>query len=115
MPSHSSALMLADLLCAYLRFTGRQADLMWHCDDSFRDPQPLGSLFFCVEAPLDGAETWFASGTAALAALSPARQQQLAGLAAVHDYNTLNEILRVSFRQRVFSRCISRSSTHVVQ
>jgi alpha-ketoglutarate-dependent taurine dioxygenase len=73
-----------------------QVDLMWHCDDSFRDPQPLGSLFFCVEAPTDGAQTWFASGTAAFAALSPARQHQLASFAAVHDYNTLNEILRVS-------------------
>lgn len=32
-----------------------QAELMWHCDDSFRDPQPLGSVFFCVEAPDEGA------------------------------------------------------------
>lgn len=69
---------------------------MWHCDDSFRDPQPLGSLFFCVEAPKEGAETWFASGTAAFEALSKQRQNELVSLAAVHDYNTLNEILRVS-------------------
>jgi alpha-ketoglutarate-dependent taurine dioxygenase len=88
---------------------------MWHCDDSFRNPQPLGSLFFCVEAPLDGAETWFASGTAALAALSPARQQQLAGLAAVHDYNTLNEILRVRSVSAFSAVAFHVAAAHVVQ
>jgi alpha-ketoglutarate-dependent taurine dioxygenase len=38
------------------------APLLWHCDDSFRSPQPMGSCFFCVEAPAHGGETWFASG-----------------------------------------------------
>ena len=88
---------------------------MWPCDASFRNPQPLGSLFFCVEAPLDGAETWFASGTAALAALSPARQQQLAGLAAVHDYNTLNEILRVRCVSVFSAVAFHVAAAHVVQ
>ena len=69
--------------------------LLWHCDDSFRDPQPLGSLFFCVEAPTEGAATWFASGTAAFEALPTSRQRQLEGLCAVHDYNVLNERLRL--------------------
>ena len=71
-----------------------EAPLLWHCDDSFRDPQPLGSLFFCLEAPAEGGATWFASGTAALEALPALEQQRLEGFCAVHDYNVLNERLR---------------------
>ena len=71
------------------------AELLWHCDDSFRSPQPLGSLFFCVEAPTEGAETWFASGTAALDALpGPLRTDLEDHWCAIHDYNVLNERLR---------------------
>ena len=47
-----------------------------------------------MQAPRDGAETWFASGTAAFAALPPPEQRELQRWAAVHDYNTLNELLR---------------------
>lgn len=28
-----------------------QSPLLWHADDSFRTPQPLGSILYCVEAP----------------------------------------------------------------
>ena len=75
-----------------------EEDLLWHCDDSFRDPQPMGSCFYCVEAPADsgvgGAATHFASGTAAWQALSEQRQAVLRRYCAVHDYNALNELLR---------------------
>ena len=71
-----------------------QRPLLWHCDDSFRMPQPMGSCFFCVQAPTSGASTHFASGTAACDALPPARRRALRELAAVHDYDALNERLR---------------------
>ena len=69
--------------------------LLWHCDDSFRSPQPMGSCFYCVEPPADGgAATCFASGSAALRALPPAARAELRRLAAVHDYDHLNAVLR---------------------
>ena len=68
--------------------------LLWHCDDSFRAPQPMGSCFFCIQAPSSGAATHFASGTAAWRALPETRQRELRKLAAFHDYNALNERLR---------------------
>jgi hypothetical protein len=34
-----------------------QSPLLWHADDSFRSPQPLGSILYCAEAPqFDGSE-----------------------------------------------------------
>lgn len=74
--------------------------LLWHCDDSFRQPQPMGSCFFCVHAPSEGARTHFASGTAAWQALEPARQAALRNLVAVHNYDALNERLREEARKR---------------
>lgn len=68
--------------------------LLWHCDDSFRDPQPMGSCFYCVSAPDATGATHFANGTAAFAALDEAEQAKLRGCAAWHDYNYLNELLR---------------------
>ena len=74
------------------------AELLWHCDDSFRAPQPMGSCFYCVEAPADsatgGAATHFASGTAAWRALDGETRARLRRAVAVHDYNALNELLR---------------------
>ena len=68
--------------------------LLWHCDDSFRDPQPMGSCFYCAVAPDRSAATHFASGTAAFAALGEEEQARLRGCVAVHDYNFLNDLLR---------------------
>lgn len=70
------------------------AELLWHCDDSFRDPQPMGSCFFCVEAPDEGAATFFASGTLAWRALPDTQREQLRKFAAVHDYGYLDAVLR---------------------
>lgn len=68
--------------------------LMWHSDDSFRIPQPVGSCLLCVETPAHGGETGFAGMIAAYRALAPEMQQRLEGLTAVHSYNHLNETLR---------------------
>ena len=43
--------------------------LLWHCDDSFRDPQPVGSCLYCLNAPASGGETGFAGMTQAYEAL----------------------------------------------
>ena len=68
--------------------------LLWHSDDSFRDPQPLGSCILCVATPPEGGETGFAGMTAAYEALSDDMKARLDGLTAVHSYDYLNEYLR---------------------
>ena len=37
--------------------------LLWHTDDSFRIPQPMGSCLLCVKTPPSGGETGFAGIT----------------------------------------------------
>lgn len=74
-----------------------QADpppLLWHTDDSFRDPQPIGSCLFCVHTPPEGGETGFAGMTTAYEALDDETKVRIDGLKTVHSYNHLNEILR---------------------
>ncbi|MEE2708580.1 MAG: TauD/TfdA family dioxygenase [Gemmatimonadota bacterium] len=74
-----------------------QADpppLLWHTDDSFRHPQPIGSCLYCVNTPPDGGETGFAGMTAAYESLTLEMQSKVESLTAVHSYNHLNEMLR---------------------
>lgn len=71
-------------------------ELLWHSDDTFRHPQPIGSCLFCVTAPPTGAETWYAGMSAAYDALSHELKEQIEPLTAVHSYNHLNEFLRIS-------------------
>lgn len=68
--------------------------LLWHSDDSFRHPQPLGSCLLCLETPSRGGETGFAGMTAAYEALDPGTKAAIEGLTAVHAYEYLNEYLR---------------------
>ena len=68
--------------------------LLWHSDDSFRMPQPLGSCLLCIETPPQGGETGFAGMTAAYDALPEQTKRRIARLVAVHSYEHLNEYLR---------------------
>lgn len=68
--------------------------LLWHCDDSFRKPQPLGSCIWCIETPPEGGETGFAGMAAAYEALPADVKTRLDGLTATHSYEFLNEYLR---------------------
>ena len=74
-----------------------QADpppLLWHMDDSFRHPQPIGSCLFCLRTPPEGGETGFAGMTAAYDALPEDVKRRIASVRTVHSYNHLNELLR---------------------
>ncbi len=74
-----------------------QADpppLLWHMDDSFRNPQPIGSCLFCIRTPPEGGETGFAGMTAAYEALPDDTKKQIESIRTVHSYNHLNELLR---------------------
>ena len=67
---------------------------LWHSDDTFRHPQPIGSCLFCVTAPPTGGETWFAGMGEAYVDLSDEIKQKIKPLTALHSYNHLNEFLR---------------------
>ena len=69
--------------------------LLWHCDDSFRDPQPLGSCLYCLSAPASGGETGFAGMTAAYEALPDQVKTRIDDLHTIHSYHHLNELLRI--------------------
>ncbi len=74
-----------------------QADpppLLWHMDDSFRHPQPIGSCLFCIRTPPEGGETGFAGMTAAYDSLTVDVKHQIESIRTVHSYNHLNELLR---------------------
>ncbi len=74
-----------------------QADpppLLWHMDDSFRHPQPVGSCLFCLRTPPEGGETGFAGMTAAYEGLPEDVKERIASIRTVHSYNHLNELLR---------------------
>jgi len=68
--------------------------LLWHCDDSFRHPQPMGSCLYCVQAPPSGGETGFAGMAAAYEGLSETMKSRIDGLVTIHSYDHLNKLLR---------------------
>ena len=66
---------------------GREkAGTYWHSDLSYMNPPALASLLYAIEIPPIGGDTMFCSLYAAYEALSPALQDFLAGLSAVHDF-----------------------------
>jgi taurine dioxygenase len=58
----------------------------WHTDVTFIETPPFGSVLFAEDIPPTGGDTIWASTYAAFEALSPAMQQFLSGLRAVHDF-----------------------------
>ena len=59
----------------------------WHADVTFLDPCGSITGLFASVVPPTGGDTLFASSIAAFAALSPAMQDLLRGLRAVHSYD----------------------------
>jgi taurine dioxygenase len=76
-------------------FDGDQID--WHSDGSWSNRPSLGSLMYCIEAPSEGGETWFATSEAPYAELPSSIRRWLTSLKAVHSLDCLTE------RQREFS------------
>ncbi|MDG1206339.1 MAG: TauD/TfdA family dioxygenase, partial [Pseudomonadales bacterium] len=60
---------------------------MWHTDMTFRASPPLGSILHGVIVPDKGGDTMFASMSAAFEGLSPAMQDFVSGLTAIHDFS----------------------------
>lgn len=68
----------------------------WHSDVTWRAEPSLGSILRAIELPELGGDTLFANMEAAYAGLSPAMQQWVCSLTAVHDI------------ARVFAKRLSR-------
>ncbi len=91
-------------------------DIQWHTDDSFRHPQPAGSIFHCVVHPAGGGGTWFAGMTEAAAALPRRLRAAIEGRFAVHCYHFLDERLRRTNSHRpLLSREVRRRHPPVVR
>jgi alpha-ketoglutarate-dependent taurine dioxygenase/ABC-type lipoprotein export system ATPase subunit len=72
-------------LAAQYGDVGRNRGLHWHTDVTFVERPPSGSLLNAVVIPPAGGDTLWTDQVAAFAALSPALQEFLSGLHAVHD------------------------------
>jgi taurine dioxygenase len=60
----------------------------WHTDSTYEDNLPLLAILHAKEVPSEKGGTMFTDMGAAYAALPEARQQQLAGLTALHSRHT---------------------------
>lgn len=67
---------------------------LWHTDDSFRWPQPAGSIFHCRNHPETGGGTWYAGMAHAYEALPLRLRERIEGRSAVHSYTFLDNRLR---------------------
>ena len=63
----------------------RGSENFWHSDVTWRAEPSLGSILRAIEVPAVGGDTLFASMDAAYDALSPALQDWVCSLTAVHD------------------------------
>jgi len=69
-------------------------EVLWHTDDSFRYPQPAGSIFHCRTHPETGGGTWYAGMADAYDALPSRLRDRIEGRFAVHSYTFLDDRLR---------------------
>lgn len=74
-----------ELYAAYGDVAERERGVHWHTDVTFVRRPPLGSILRAVVVPRSGGDTLFSDQQAAFEGLSPALQEFLDGLTAVHD------------------------------
>lgn len=65
--------------------------LSWHSDSSYIAVPSLGSLLYGVAVPPEGANTYFAGMYGPFEALPEATRQRIAGLKAIHNYESLQK------------------------
>ena len=73
------------VLASYGSVSTKDRGVAWHTDVTFVKRPPLGSILRAVVVPRAGGDTHFSDQQAAFEGLSPALQEFLSGLTAVHD------------------------------
>jgi alpha-ketoglutarate-dependent taurine dioxygenase len=99
---------------------GQVAGQNWHSDSSFLAAPPLGVFMQAVELPEYGGDTSFVNVCLVYESLSPALQQVLSGLKAVHSATRLfgtasrDRAVRVNMRENVSESAGDSESLHPV-
>jgi taurine dioxygenase len=77
----------------------RDAEVVWHSDNSYRETPLSYSALYALEVPASGGDTGFANMYLALETLAPALRKRIAGRTLKHDmtYNSAGD-LREGFR-----------------
>ncbi|KAJ5407949.1 Alpha-ketoglutarate-dependent sulfonate dioxygenase [Penicillium cosmopolitanum] len=65
-------------------FRSHTHSLAWHCDNTYERQPPGTTFLYALEVPEEGGDTIFVNTAAAYRRLSPAFQQRLHGLTALH-------------------------------
>ncbi len=98
LPGHPEILRLGNLRedgkYRSLFVRAEPGEILWHTDDSFRWPQPAGSIFHCQTHPERGGGTRYAGMAHAWEALPEALRRRTRGRFAVHSYAFLDRCLR---------------------
>lgn len=99
---------------------GQVAGQNWHSDSSFLPAPPLGVAMRAVELPEFGGDTAFVNMCLAYEALSPALQQMLSGMRAVHSATRLfgaaskERAVQVNMRANIAEGVGDKEQTHPV-
>ncbi len=104
LPGHPEILRLGNLVedgrRRSLFVRAEPGEVLWHADDTFRCPQPAGSIFHCLTHPPVGGGTWFAGMAEAWDALPDGLRTRVADRHAVHSYEYLDRRLRETNEHR---------------
>jgi alpha-ketoglutarate-dependent 2,4-dichlorophenoxyacetate dioxygenase len=70
-----------------------KANHLWHTDSTYKPQTALASMLYAIVVPSRGGETEYVSTRAAFEALPPARQQELMGQWALHDFQRSRDLV----------------------
>ncbi|HUJ74883.1 MAG TPA: TauD/TfdA family dioxygenase [bacterium] len=76
-------------------------DLRWHTDQSYRIHPATGAVFYALEVPPSGGNTWYANTQLAYEALPASLQQELQGLQGLFAYTLYDEDIKDSTGAKV--------------
>lgn len=88
-PDHDEVFMLSNKPINGKVPPGSTGGMNWHTDLSYTIRPAKATFVYCIEKPAIGGDTMFANMYDAYETLSPALQQFLDGLDAVHDVNLI--------------------------
>lgn len=92
-PTHPEVIYITNLKAESGRALGGLGsyEMNWHTDQIYRQRPPTGSIFYAVEMPVGGPQTWWCDTSAAYEALPDALRTELLGLRATCKYGNRPE------------------------